>query len=437
MKKELAIFWFRRDLRLNDNAGLFQALNSNFEVLPIFIFDENILEKLHNKSDKRVDFIFQVLEDIKKQLKEMGSDLLILKGKPENVFNDLINTYDLKAVFCNHDYEKYALERDAQISEICNANHTVFKSFKDHCIFEKQEILSASNTPYTVFSPYMRKWKEKLNDFYSKAYPTELYFDKFLKFSADQECTLSDIGFTKTDIDLEKPKLSKSILLKYKENRDFPSIVGTSHLSIHLRFGTISIRKCVKYAQEFSETWLNELIWRDFYMNILANFPQINERKAFKKQYDKIPWRNNEKEFEAWCEGKTGYWLVDAGMRELNQTGFMHNRVRMVVASFLCKHLLIDWRWGEAYFAEKLNDFDFSANNGGWQWASSSGCDAVPYFRIFNPESQTAKFDKELKYIKKWVPEYLSFNYPKPIVEHKFARERALKVYKEALNETE
>jgi len=437
MKKELAIFWFRRDLRLNDNAGLFHALKNNFEVLPIFIFDENILEKLHNKSDKRVDFIFQVLENIKKQLKEIGSDLLILKGKPGNVFNNLINTYDVKAVFCNHDYEKYALERDAEIVEISNFNNIVFKSFKDQCIFEKEEILSASNTPYTVFSPYMRKWKEKLNDFYTKAYSTELYFDNFLKFSTNQDCSLSDIGFTKTDIDLEKPKLSKSILLKYKDNRDFPSIIGTSHLSIHLRFGTISIRKCVKYAQEFSETWLNELIWRDFYMNILANFPQINERKAFKKQYDKIPWRNNEKEFTAWCEGKTGYWLVDAGMRELNKTGFMHNRVRMVVASFLCKHLLIDWRWGEAYFAEKLNDFDFSANNGGWQWASSSGCDAVPYFRIFNPESQTAKFDKNLMYIKKWVPEYLSLNYPKPIVEHKFARERALKVYKEALNEIE
>lgn len=438
MKEEIAIFWFRRDLRIDDNAGLYKALKSGLKVLPIFIFDENILQKLEDKQDRRVDFIHQAISSIKKQLNTIGSDLIVKYGKPVEIWEILFSEYNIKKVFCNHDYEKYAIERDSNVKTICVAHKADFFTFKDQCIFEKSEILSATGTPYTVFTPYMRKWKEKMNDFYKKTYPTEKYFDHFLKLNKTQAIELEDLGFEKTDIQFFKPTLSKSILLNYKEKRDFPAIMGTSRLSVHLRFGTISSRKCVQYALMFgSETWLNELIWRDFYMNILANFPQINAGEAFKKAYDKIPWRNNETEFKAWCDGKTGYWLVDAGMRELNNTGFMHNRVRMVVASFLCKHLLIDWRWGEAYFAEKLNDYDFSANNGGWQWASSSGCDAAPYFRIFNPESQTLKFDKNLDYIKKWVPEYLNSTYPRPIVDHKMARERALKVYKEALNTTE
>ncbi|MCP9748308.1 deoxyribodipyrimidine photo-lyase [Lacihabitans sp. CS3-21] len=437
MKEEIAIFWFRRDLRLDDNAGLFRALKSGLKVLPLFIFDKNILDKLEEKKDRRVDFIHQAVFSIKKQLNMLDSDLLVKYGLPNEIWESLLGEFSIKKVFCNHDYEKYATDRDLVISNLCEENHVEFYSFKDQCVFEKSEVLSATGTPYTVFTPYMRKWKEKMNGFYKKSYPNEKYFNKFLKIENLNIPSLKDIGFVKTEILFSKPTLSKSILTGYKEKRDFPGINATSRLSIHLRFGTISIRKCVQYAEMFSETWLNELIWRDFYMNILANFPQINARLAFKKAYDKIPWRNSEAEFKAWCEGKTGYWLVDAGMRELNNTGFMHNRVRMVVASFLCKHLLIDWRWGEAYFAQKLNDFDFSANNGGWQWASSSGCDAAPYFRIFNPESQTLKFDKELTYIKKWVPEFLSSNYPKPIVDHKMARERALKVYKEALNEAE
>ncbi|OYU68003.1 MAG: deoxyribodipyrimidine photolyase [Cytophagaceae bacterium BCCC1] len=437
MKEEIAIFWFRRDLRLDDNAGLFRALKSGLKVLPLFIFDKNILDKLEGKKDRRVDFIHQAVFSIKKQLNMLDSDLLVKYGLPNEIWESLLGEFSIKKVFCNHDYEKYATDRDLLISNLCEENHVEFYSFKDQCVFEKSEVLSATGTPYTVFTPYMRKWKEKMNDFYKKSYSNEKYFNKFLKIENSNIPSLKDIGFVKTEILFSKPTLSKSILTGYKEKRDFPGINATSRLSIHLRFGTISIRKCVQYAEMFSETWLNELIWRDFYMNILANFPQINARLAFKKAYDKIPWRNSEAEFKAWCEGKTGYWLVDAGMRELNNTGFMHNRVRMVVASFLCKHLLIDWRWGEAYFAQKLNDFDFSANNGGWQWASSSGCDAAPYFRIFNPESQTLKFDKELTYIKKWVPEYLSSSYPKPIVDHKMARERALKVYKEALNEAE
>ena len=438
MKEEIAIFWFRRDLRLDDNAGLYRALKSGLKVVPIFIFDKNILDKLENKEDRRVDFIHQAVSTIKSQLNKIGSDLLVKYGNPIEVWSELFDEFNVKKVYSNHDYEQYAISRDLQIREMCLAKNANFYSYKDQCIFEKKEILSATGTPYTVFTPYSRKWKEKLNEFYKKSYPTEKYFDNFLKTESSPAIGLADIGFEKTEIEFAKPTLSKQILLKYKEKRDFPAIKGTTRLSIHLRFGTISPRKCVQYALMFgSETWLNELIWRDFYMNILANFPQINSGQAFKKAYDKIPWRNNETEFKAWCQGKTGYWMVDAGMRELNSTGFMHNRVRMVVASFLCKHLLIDWHWGESYFAQKLNDFDFSANNGGWQWASSSGCDAAPYFRIFNPESQTLKFDKNLEYIKKWVPDYLSSSYPKPIVDHKIARDRALKVYKEALNESE
>jgi deoxyribodipyrimidine photo-lyase len=438
MKEEIAIFWFRRDLRLDDNAGLYRALKSGYKVLPLFIFDTNILDKLENKDDRRVDFIHQAIVQIKNKLTEMGSDILVEVGDPLKIWQRLLSSRKVKEVFCNHDYEKYAIERDNAIKSLCGISGIGFKSFKDQCIFEKSEILSGTGSPYTVFTPYSRKWKEKLNDFYKKSYPTEKYFSNLLDIEGLELPTLNGVGFQKTSIEFQKPTLSKNILLYYKEKRDFPSVMGTSRLSIHLRFGTISIRKCVQYAVMFgSEIWLNELIWRDFYMNILANFTQINAGLAFKKAYDNIPWRNNEAEFKAWCEGKTGYWMVDAGMRELNSTGFMHNRVRMVVASFLCKHLLIDWRWGEAYFAQKLNDFDFAANNGGWQWASSSGCDAAPYFRIFNPESQTLKFDNDLTYIKKWLPEYLSSSYPRPIVDHKIARERALKVYKDALNEAE
>jgi deoxyribodipyrimidine photo-lyase len=438
MKEEIAIFWFRRDLRLGDNAGLYKALKSGLKVMSVFIFDKNILDKLENKQDRRVDFIHQAISNIKAQLNLIESDILVKYGEPLEVWSSIFNDFKVKKVYCNHDYEHYGITRDEQIKHLCQAQNATFYSFKDQCIFEKDEVLSATGTPYTVFTPYSRKWKDKLNDYYKKSYATEKYFDNFLKIGKTDLINLSEMGFEKTDMEFQKPTLSKQILVNYKEKRDFPAIVGTSRLSTHLRFGTISARKCVQYALMFgSETWLNELIWRDFYMNILANFPQINAGKAFKKAYDKIPWRNNEAEFKAWCEGRTGYWMVDAGMRELNSTGFMHNRVRMVVASFLCKHLLIDWRWGESYFAQKLNDFDFSANNGGWQWASSSGCDAAPYFRIFSPESQTLKFDKKLEYIKKWVPEYLSPSYTKPIVDHKIARERALKVYKETLNEAE
>lgn len=433
-KEKVAIFWYRRDLRLEDNAGLFHALKSGYKVLPIFIFDKNILDKLENKKDQRVEFIHKALTEIQEQLVSFGSSLLVKYGSPIEIWKSLISDFDIAEVYTNHDYEKYAIERDKQIGELLNANGIAFYTFKDQTIFEKNEVLSGAGTPYTVFTPYSRKWKERLNEFYLKSYPTEKYFGNFQKSSLYNLPTLNEIGFNETGSVFPKKELREELIKKYDEVRDIPSILGTSRLSVHLRFGTVSIRKLTQKAFALNEKWLNELIWRDFYMNILYHFPHIAEGKSFRKEYDNIVWRNNQAEFKRWCDGKTGYPIVDAGMRELNATGFMHNRVRMITASFLIKHLLIDWRWGEAYFAEKLMDFDFSANNGGWQWASSSGCDAAPYFRIFNPTSQTQKFDPELKYIKKWIPELNSFEYPRPIVEHTFARERVLKAYKDALD---
>lgn len=433
-KEKVAIFWFRRDLRLEDNAGLYHALKSGYKVLPIFIFDKNILDKLENKKDQRVEFIHNALTEVQGQLLSFDSSLLVKYGNPLEIWENLISDFELAEVYTNHDYEKYAIERDKQIGEMLNANGTAFYTFKDQTIFEKNEVLSGAKTSYTVFTPYSRKWKETLNEFYLKSYPTENYFQNFIKVVPFDFPTLEKIGFMETGSIFPKKNLREELIKKYDEVRDIPSILGTSRLSVHLRFGTVSIRKLTQRAIALNEKWLNELIWRDFYMNILFHFPHISDGHSFRKEYDTIVWRNNETEFKKWCEGKTGYPIVDAGMRELNATGFMHNRVRMITASFLIKHLLIDWRWGEAYFAEKLMDFDFSANNGGWQWASSSGCDAAPYFRIFNPTSQTQKFDPELKYIKKWIPELNSFEYPRPIVEHTFARERVLKAYKDALD---
>jgi deoxyribodipyrimidine photo-lyase len=432
MKREIAIFWFRRDLRLNDNVGLHFALQSGLPVLPIFIFDEDILQKLENKWDRRVDFIHQAVERIKLGLKKLNSDILVLSGKPEEVWEKLFLEYDVKAIFTNHDYEKYGLNRDKSIQATALAKGAKYSSFKDQCVFEKTEILSGGGTPYTVFSPYARKWKETLAQNPIQEFSVKAHSANFIKDVSFKTISLEEIGFKKTDMLLEEPLINQEIIEKYKDQRDFPAIAGTTRLSVHLRFGTISVRKAVKTALTGHESWLNELIWRDFYFNILANFPHIAEGKSFKIQYDNIKWRNNEDEFQKWCDGNTGFPIVDAGIRELNSTGFMHNRVRMIVASFLCKDLLIDWRWGEAYFAQKLNDFDFSANNGGWQWASGSGCDAAPYFRVFNPDSQTLKFDKDLKYIRKWVPEFNSLAY-KQMLDHKMARDRALKTYKEGL----
>lgn len=422
------LFWYRRDLRLQDNAGLYHALNENTSVLPIFIFDTEILDKLEDKSDARVEFIHQSLIHLQEELTAAGSSLFIMHGNPVEIFQIL----KPKAVYTNHDYEPYSRKRDEQVNQILTRKKITFKTFKDQVIFEKEEIVKDDGKPYTVYTPYSRKWKSTLRPEHYKYYSSESLIANFKKTKPLKFPSLDDIGFAPSGIEFPERKIRQSLIEHYHEQRDIPAIEGTTRLSVHLRFGTLSIRKLVQIALKKNEKWLNELIWRDFYHMILWHFPQV-ETKSFKPAYDRIPWRNNPEEFKAWCEGRTGYPIVDAGMRELNTTGFMHNRVRMIVASFLTKHLLIDWRWGEAYFAKKLLDYDMAANNGGWQWAAGSGCDAAPYFRVFNPQLQTEKFDPELKYIKKWVPEYRTSSYPKPIVEHAFARNRVLKAYKEAL----
>lgn len=431
--QKVNIFWFRRDLRLNDNAGLYHALKSHLPVIPIFIFDTNILNKLENKADRRVDFIHSALEELQMQLIKMGSSLEVYHGTPLSVSKTLIGKYTIEKVFTNHDYEPYALEREESISALLKDNGIAFQTYKDQVLLEKNEVLKDDFKPYTIFTPYSRKWKAVLTNFHLKNYPTEKYFANFFKQKKVAIPALQQIGFEVSDNSFPSKNVDAELVKKYQQQRNFPAINGTSHLGLHLRFGTISIRQLASKTRDLSETYLNELIWRDFYHMILWHFPQVGKGRAFKPQYDTIQWRRDEGEFERWCNGQTGYPIVDAGMRELNATGFMHNRVRMIVASFLCKHLLLDWRLGEAYFAEKLLDFDLAANNGGWQWAAGSGCDAAPYFRIFNPYLQTQKFDPQLNYIKKWVPEFQEFNYPAPIVEHEFARKRCLEVYTKAL----
>ena len=429
----ISIFWFRRDLRLEDNAGLYHALKSPYPVLPIFIFDTEILDKLEDRTDRRVDFIHHALQNIQNQLVDFGSTLDVLYGKPFDIWKNILQNFNVKEVYTNHDYEPYAQQRDLSIKDLLSNSSIPFYTFKDQCIFETNEVVKADGKPYTVFTPYSNTWKAKLTAFYLKSFPSLKYISNFLKVEPKRIPSLKEIGFENSDTNFPPKEVEESILSNYADSRNFPAIPGTSRLSVHLRFGTISIRHAAQNAKESSEVWLNELIWRDFYMMILYHFPHVVNR-AFKPDYDHIQWRNNEHEFEAWCQGKTGYPLVDAGMREVNKTGFMHNRVRMVVASFLTKHLLIDWKWGEAYFAKKLLDFDLSANNGGWQWASGSGCDAAPYFRVFNPTLQTIKFDQNLVYIRKWIPEYDNpIEYPKPIVNHDFARKRAIEVYGETL----
>ena len=427
---KIVVFWFRRDLRLGDNIGLYHALQSDFPVLPIFIFDTNILERLEDKKDRRVDYIQQALSSIHSELKEHRANLRTYNGKSFEVFESLIKEYDIQEVVCNRDYEPEAIQRDTEIYNFFKAQGIPFKAYKDQVIFDKKDILKKDGNPYTVYTPYAKQWREKLKpENYQSVKPN--YSNLFQEAPAKIH-SLKDIGFQKTDMAFEKPELNAGIIDIYDKLRDYPAKQGTTKLGIALRFGTISIRKCVAFALEHNQTWLSELIWREFFMQILYHFPKV-VRQSFKQKYDHIQWRNNEVEFERWCEGKTGYPIVDAGMRQLNETGYMHNRVRMVVASFLCKHLLIDWRWGEAYFAQKLNDYDLSANNGNWQWAAGSGCDAAPYFRVFNPQLQTEKFDKDLKYIRRWVPELDTPSYPEPMVEHRFSRERALQVYGLAL----
>lgn len=433
MKQKVAVFWFRRDLRLEDNAGLWKALKSGNPVYPIFIFDQQILSKLEDKSDARVSFIHEQVHRLNEELIKVGSSLNVFYSEPLQVMSDLQSNLDVQGVFFNRDYEPYARKRDAAV-------HTYWSDFgvevvgaKDHVIFEKNEVVKADGTPYLVYSPYAKAWRAKLNEFYLSSYPSEKYFDNFLTTAPKHIPTLNDMGFEASSISIPPKEASLKVIKTYDETRNFPANwSGTTRLGIHLRFGTISIRSLTRTAQANNDTFLSELIWRDFFQMALYYFPESRE-KAIKPKYDRIVWKNNEEHFEAWCKGKTGYPMVDAGMRELNATGHMHNRVRMVVASFLTKHLLIDWRWGEAYFAQKLLDFDLASNIGGWQWASGSGLDAAPYFRVFNPTSQLEKFDKDEKYIRRWIPEYDTSYYPKPIVDHKMARERCLARFKEAL----
>ena len=433
MKTKLNLFWFRRDLRLIDNHGLYEALQSELPVLPIFIFDTNILEKLENKEDKRVDFIFQALEKLNEYLEKQGKSIQIFYGKPLEIYQKLTEKYNIESVFCNEDYEPYAIKRDQEIKDFLASKNINFYQFKDQVIFQKDEITKADGKPYTVYTPYSKQWLLKFNDQNLEFFASEKKLENLLNIEK-QNITLENIGFKKTNYLFENPKINLEILEKYHETRNLPT-KETSQMSVHLRFGTISARKLVKLASELNDnTYLKELIWREFFMQILWHFPKVIHH-SFKEKYDNIAWENNEELFQKWCEGKTGYPIVDAGMRELNETGLMHNRVRMVCASFLTKHLLTDWRIGEAYFAEKLMDYDLSANNGNWQWSAGSGCDAAPYFRVFNPEEQQKKFDPKFIYIKKWVKEFGTSAYPKPIIEHKFARERALKRYKEGLGD--
>ena len=432
MKQKIVVFWFRRDLRLTDNAGLFHALKSGLPVLPVFIFDTDILEKLSSKSDARVTFIHAELRKINAETEKQGSSLKVLHDKPLDAFRKLTNEFEIAAVYTNNDYEPYAIQRDKEVEAFLKLNGIEFHSFKDHVVFEHNEVVKDDGTPYTVFTPYSRKWKQRLGDSEIPEFPSQKHLYNLLKTEPFHFPEINEIGFERSQIQIPEMNISEQLINEYAEKRDLPALDATSKLGIYLRFGTISIREVTRIARNLSEVFLNELIWRNFFSNILWHFPQV-ENKAFKPKYDFIQWRNNEKEFDLWCRGETGYPLVDAGMRELNETGFMHNRVRMVTASFLTKHLLIDWRWGETYFAEKLLDFELASNNGNWQWAAGCGCDAAPYFRVFSPEAQQKKFDAQAKYILKWVPEFGTVTYPQPIVDHAFARERVLTVYKKAL----
>lgn len=434
MKNESVIFWFRRDLRLNDNAGLHAALTSGFPVIPLFIFDQQILSKLEDRDDRRVDFIFQSLERLNHQLAKSGSGILIRYGNPVEVIDELTSGLPVNAVYTNRDYEPYARERDNKVELMLQSKNIQFHSFKDQVIFEPGELLKADGLPYTVYTPYSKLWKKTVSSQLLKSYPSEELRTYNTEVALPSVNSLEEIGFKSSGIHFNKPEIPAEIIRSYHLTRDLPSVEGTTRLSVHLRFGTVSIRELVKIALLENETWLGELIWREFFMSILYFFPHVTER-SFKPAYDSIQWRNNETDFERWCKGTTGYPIVDAGMRELLATGHMHNRVRMIVASFLTKHLLIDWRWGEAWFARHLLDFDLSANNGNWQWAAGCGCDAAPYFRIFNPYEQTKKFDSKLEYISKWVPEFQQLTYPSPVVDHTVARQRALDTYKKGLKE--
>lgn len=427
-------FWFRRDLRLEDNVGLWQALKSGLPVQCVFIFDTNILDRLENKRDRRLVFIYRQLEKLNKELVDKGSFLMLRYGDPETVLAELCMKFSPRAVFVNEDYEPYARQRDQAVAELVSGFKTTFHSFKDQVIFNYKEVLKDDGSPYTVFTPYMNKWKKILSTGSFDSCDNKKLSKRFRHHPPETLLALSDIGFENMKIDFPEPVLRDAVLKSYVRTRDIPAANGTSRLSVHLRFGTVSVRKLFRQAWSKSEKWINELIWREFYMSILWHFPEVVNR-AFKTKYDRLEWRQDEEGFLKWCNGMTGYPIVDAGMRELITTGFMHNRLRMITAMFLTKYLLIDWRWGESYFAQQLLDFELSSNNGGWQWSAGTGVDAAPYFRIFNMDEQQKKYDPDFEYIRKWVPEFNTEKYPQPIVDYKFARERCLNFFRNGLSE--
>ena len=471
---DAALMWFRRDLRSEDNAALFAALKDSRRVYCVFVYDTEILDALPTRKDRRVEFIWQSVTELGYALEKAGGQLITLHGAALTEIPLLAATLGVQAVYANHDYEPAALERDRAVALALKDSGIAFLTRKDQVIFEKDEVLTLGGTPFSVFTPYKNAWLKKLEPFFVKAYPVERYAANLAKAPAQQRMlSLADIGFEPTNLQalgisggaVAGKKLLDDFLprmARYRDSRDFPAKKGPSYLSVHLRFGTVSIRALTRAAWsgtggpsgEGPATWLSELVWRDFYFMILHHHPHVVSR-AFKPAYDAIQWPNDQNLFAAWCEGRTGYPIVDAAMRQLNQTGYMHNRLRMIAASFLVKDLHVDWRWGEKYFADQLNDFDQSANNGGWQWAASTGCDAQPYFRIFNPVSQSERFDAEGAFIRRYVPELadcdkraihapwemtlleqqgagviIGKDYPAPVVEHATARLQALEMFK-------
>ena len=431
-KNPIVIYWFRRDLRINDNKGFYKALSSGFRVLPLFIFDKNIHDRFDTQKDLRKEFIHGAIEALQKELINAGSSLLIFHDTPEERIRKVITEFEVKAVYANRDCEPYAIQRDSRIEQILRESGIPFHTFRDQVLFEKDDILKPDGTPYTIFTPYSRTWKKHLDDDRTRCFSSEKLLHNLLKMNPQPLPSPAEPGFDSGGKTWVVPFIDHEIIKNYHKTRDIPSLNGTTKLGVHLCFGTVSIRELVRTAIVLNEVWLNELIWREFFMSILGHFPRVTDN-SFKRRYDEICWRNNEEEFIRWCNGMTGFPIVDAGMRELNETGFMHNRLRMITASFLTKDLLIDWRWGESYFAGKLLDYELSSNNGNWQWAAGCGCDAVPYFRVFSPSEQTRKFDPALTYISRWVPEVNTPSYPQPIADHSIARDRAVKTYREAL----
>ncbi|MAQ32354.1 MAG: deoxyribodipyrimidine photolyase [Flavobacteriales bacterium] len=424
------IFWFRRDLRLHDNTALNEALK-NGTVQPVFIFDTNILSKL-SKDDSRLTFIHSILSSINNTLNKHNASVICYYGDPLDVWKKIMKDFEIQNVYWNKDYEPYAIRRDESVIKLLSSNNLKVNTFKDQVIFEENEVLKVNGDPYTIFTPYKNKWLSNLeeeNVGSSFTIHSKLDFTKFNSFKSIFP-SLKSFGFNRSNIQVRDFSFEK--LDNYHATRNFPSIDETSYLGPHLRFGTVSVRECVNAALDNNSIFLSELIWREFFMQILFHFPYV-ENKCFKLKYEAVKWRNNKQEFQFWSSGMTGFPLVDAGIRQLNQTGYMHNRVRMVVASFLVKHLLIDWRWGQDFFAKKLLDFELSSNNGNWQWAAGTGCDSAPYFRIFNPINQLSKFDSKMSYVNKWIPNLNEPSYPDPIVDHKFARIRCLDVYKKAI----